>query len=127
MQYYATIKGLKVIYPLIIEEERPDPGDCEACYKVRLKKTAQTAKENKYQSFSTTLLISPFQKHDRLKEIGLELAEEIGIEFFYQDFRSEFKRSQEMAKAMGLYRQKYCGCQRSKGTATLVAGSQKGE
>lgn len=115
MQYYATIKGLKVIYPELIEDERPKPGDCEACYKVRLKKTAQIAKENKFQFFSTTLLISPFQKHDRLKEIGLELEAGIGVEFFYQDFRPEFKRSQEMAKALGLYRQKYCGCKDKKG------------
>ncbi len=80
------------------------------CYKVRLEQTAKYAKENGYDSFSTTLLVSPYQKHEVLKEIGEELAKKYGIEFIYRDFRIGFREGQNKARALGLYMQKYCGC-----------------
>ena len=45
------------------------------CYRVRLEQTAKYAKENGYDTFSTTLLISPYQNHGALKKIGEEMAE----------------------------------------------------
>ena len=80
------------------------------CYKVRLEQTAKYAKENGYDSFSTTLLVSPYQKHEVLKEIGEELAKKYGIEFIYRDFRIGFREGQNKARELGLYMQKYCGC-----------------
>ena len=50
------------------------------CYKVRLEQTAKYAKENGYDTFTTTLLISPYQKHDELIKIGQEVAEKYGID-----------------------------------------------
>ena len=83
---------------------------CNYCYKVRLEKTAKYAKENGYDAFSTTLLISPYQKHDRIKEMGEEAAKKYGIKFLYRDFRNEFKKGQVKARELELYMQKYCGC-----------------
>ena len=60
------------------------------CYKVRLEKTAKYAKENGYDTISTTLLISPYQKHDVLKKMGEEIAKKYGLEFLYRDFRIRF-------------------------------------
>lgn len=80
------------------------------CYRVRLEQTAKYAKENGYDSFSTTLLVSPYQKHEVLKEIGEELAQKYGIEFTYRDFRVGFREGQNKARELGLYMQKYCGC-----------------
>lgn len=57
------------------------------CYKVRLEKTSQYAVEHGYDAISTTLLISPYQKHDILKAQGEKIAKEYGIEFLYRDFR----------------------------------------
>jgi len=34
----------------------------------------------------------------------------IGIPFYYDDFRQGWRRGVEVSKAMGLYRQQYCGC-----------------
>lgn len=80
------------------------------CYKVRLEQTAKYAKENEYDAFSTTLLISPYQNHDALKQIGEEMAEKYGLTFLYRDFRPGFRDGQNEARELGLYMQKYCGC-----------------
>ena len=39
---------------------------CPYCYQVRLEETARFAAENGFDSFSTTLLISPYQDNDLL-------------------------------------------------------------
>ena len=80
------------------------------CYRVRLEQTAKYAKENGYDTFSTTLLISPYQNHEALKEIGEEMAEKYGLIFLYRDFRPGFREGQAEARELGLYMQKYCGC-----------------
>lgn len=80
------------------------------CYRVRLEQTAKYAKENGYDSFSTTLLVSPYQKHEILKQIGEEIAKKYGIDFVYRDFRIGFREGQNKARELGLYMQKYCGC-----------------
>ena len=80
------------------------------CYKKRLTETARYAAKNGYDAFTTTLLVSPYQKHDELKEICEELSRLSGVEFLYHDFRVGFYDGQKKAREMGLYMQKYCGC-----------------
>lgn len=80
------------------------------CYKVRLEQTAKYAKEHGYDTISTTLLVSPYQKHDILKEQGEAIAKKYGLTFLYRDFRVGFREGQAKARELGLYMQKYCGC-----------------
>lgn len=80
------------------------------CYKIRLEQTAKYAKENGYDAISTTLLISPYQKHEQLKEIGQQIAKKYRIQFLYRDFRIGFREGQAKARELGMYMQKYCGC-----------------
>ena len=80
------------------------------CYKVRLEQSVKYAKENGYDAFSTTLLISPYQNHDALKQIGEKLANKYNLKFLYRDFRIGFREGQKEARELGLYMQKYCGC-----------------
>lgn len=80
------------------------------CYRVRLEQTAKYAKEHGYDAFTTTLLVSPYQNHESLKEIGEELAKKYRITFLYRDFRIGFREGQNKARELGLYMQKYCGC-----------------
>ena len=80
------------------------------CYKARLEQTAKYAKENGYDSFSTTLLVSPYQNQEAIKQIGEELAEKYNLKFLYRDFRVGFREGQNKARELGLYMQKYCGC-----------------
>jgi predicted adenine nucleotide alpha hydrolase (AANH) superfamily ATPase len=83
---------------------------CVMCYSVRMEKTAQLAAEGGFNAFTTTLLVSPYQKHELIRELGKEFARLYGVEFYYHDFREGFRRGQQLAREAGIYRQKYCGC-----------------
>ncbi len=87
------------------------------CYPVRLEKTAKYAKENGYDTFSTTLLVSPYQKHEVIIKIAEKVAIKYDLKFLYRDFRVGFKEGQTKARELGLYMQKYCGCIFSEQTA----------
>lgn len=96
-----------------IWERGPDHGEgrlCAFCYRLRLDKAAQKARERGLRAFTTTLLVSPYQKHDLIGDLAERAAFDAGVQFLYRDFRPGFRRGQEMAREHGLYRQKYCGC-----------------
>lgn len=80
------------------------------CYRVRMEETARYAKENGFDSFTTTLLVSPYQKHEEIKAVCREMEEKYGVAFLYRDFRVGFREGQAKARELGLYMQKYCGC-----------------
>ena len=90
------------------------------CYKVRLEQTAKFAKEHGFDTISTTLLVSPYQKHEILKEQGEEIAKKYGLNFLYRDFRAGFREGQNKARELGLYMQKYCGCVFSEEMSSLA-------
>ena len=83
---------------------------CAMCYDIRMDNTAKYAAEHGYDSFTTTLLVSPYQQHDLIAEVCQAKADKYGVEFRYYDFRPGFREGQNMARDIGLYRQKYCGC-----------------
>ena len=87
------------------------PNRCvNYCYKKRLTEAVRYAAKNGYDAFTTTLLVSPYQKHDELKKVCEELSRLSGVKFLYRDFRVGFREGQAKARAEGLYMQKYCGC-----------------
>jgi predicted adenine nucleotide alpha hydrolase (AANH) superfamily ATPase len=100
---YGLRVFLDAVYPNI--EDR-----CGVCYYMRLEKTAAGAAQNGYNAFTTTLLISPYQKHDEIRRIGEEAGIKYGVDFLYRDFRPVFRESQTAARTGGFYMQKYCGC-----------------
>ncbi|MFH1655343.1 MAG: epoxyqueuosine reductase QueH [Candidatus Omnitrophota bacterium] len=94
----------------VIANNEKAPQRCHICWKLRLKKTAEFAKDKGMESFSTTLLVSPYQDIERIKKIGEEISKDTGIKFVFEDFRSGFRDAHKKAKDAGLYCQKYCGC-----------------
>ena len=106
--FYAMAKGM---------EELPEGGErCFKCYEMRLREAAVLAKERGFDYFATTLTISPLKNAKKLNEIGEKLGEEYGITHLPSDFKKKngYKRSVELSKEYGLYRQDYCGCVFSK-------------
>jgi predicted adenine nucleotide alpha hydrolase (AANH) superfamily ATPase len=83
---------------------------CDYCLRDRLKYTAGLAHAEKYDGFTTTLLYSKHQKHDKIREIGENLGKQLGIPFYYQDFRVGWDEGIKISKELGMYRQNYCGC-----------------
>ena len=93
-----------------IGSKKDAPERCEICYRMRLEKTTAYAVSNGYDTFSTSLLVSPYQQHDLICSIGEKLAVQYGINFLYRDFRPFFRQGQAIIRSRGFYMQKYCGC-----------------
>ncbi len=115
LEKYAQIKGTRVIYKDYDMENYlrgalASADRCEFCYSLRLAEAAKTARQFGFDAFTTTLLISPYQKHELLARTGEKIANEYGVKFYYEDFREGYRESRELARALELYMQKYCGC-----------------
>lgn len=109
-KYYELVKG---------HENDPEGGErCFLCYHMRLEEAAKMAKKGGYDYFTTTLTISPHKNAGKLNEIGEEVGRLYETAFLPSDFkkRNGYKRSIELSKDYGLYRQNYCGCVYSKKT-----------
>ena len=100
---------------------------CAYCYRVRLRYAAQFAKEHGYDAFSTTLLVSPYQKHELIKREAEAAAQEFGVPFFYEDWRGGYQRGVDISLQLGLYRQQYCGCVFSERDRYEIVKRPKGE
>lgn len=85
---------------------------CFRCYELRLRKTGEIAEKKGFDYFCTTLSISPLKNAEKINEIGEKLQQEIGVNWLYADFkkREGYKRSIELSREYGLYRQNFCGC-----------------
>ena len=103
-EFYTRVRGM---------EKLPEGGErCRKCFELRLEKTAQIAKENSFDFFTTTLTISPLKNAQVINEVGEEMAEKYGVAHLPSDFKKKggYKRSVELSAEFGLYRQNYCGC-----------------
>ena len=104
-RFYEMAKGM--------EHVKEGGERCLKCYELRLRESAWIAKSGGFDYFTTTLSISPMKNAARLNEIGLRLQEEYGVNYLISDFKKKngYKRSIELSKEYGLYRQDYCGCE----------------
>jgi predicted adenine nucleotide alpha hydrolase (AANH) superfamily ATPase len=117
LKEFEKTQGIEVIYrdSYDLEEHlRRIMSDlenrCMECYRLRLEATAECAQENGFEAFTTTLLVSPYQKHDWIKAAGKEMASKYGVEYIHPDFASGYREGHDKAYHLGLYMQKYCGC-----------------
>ena len=94
------------------EGDREGGARCSLCFRLRLGKTAEKAAAEGYDFFATTLTVSPHKNAQLINAIGAELAERAGVRWLYSDFkkREGYKRSIEICRELGIYRQDYCGC-----------------
>ncbi len=103
-RFYDTVRGM---------EHLPEGGArCFACYELRLREAAAEAAARGMDYFCTTLSISPLKNAEKLNEIGARLAAEYGVRYLPSDFKKKngYKRSTELSREYGMYRQDYCGC-----------------
>lgn len=103
-EFYDYVKGL---------EKEPEKGlRCDKCFELRLRKTAEFAKANNIDEFTTSIVISPHKNFAKLKEIGEKIAQEYDLTYLAIDFKKQdgFLKTNKISKELGLYRQNYCGC-----------------
>ncbi|OGP35104.1 MAG: hypothetical protein A2X88_04240 [Deltaproteobacteria bacterium GWC2_65_14] len=97
-------------------EEEPEKGKrCEACIRLRLRRTASEAKRLGVPNFSTVLTVSPKKDAAMVNRVGFEEGERSGVVFLAADMKKGdgFRKSVEISKRLGIYRQDYCGCRYS--------------
>lgn len=118
--------------PVIVAEDRRDLWEakvapaglarearCRACYRVRLEESCRVAKKEGFHYISTTLVVSPYQLFDACHEVLSKLARKYGLEEVWRDFRPHYPESVTDSRALGMYRQNYCGCRFSAAEAAI--------
>ncbi len=124
---YCDAVGVKVIegeyepqvwsdYVCGLENEKEGGARCEKCFRMRLQKTAQMAKELGFDCFATTLTVSPHKNSLVINAVGKGIEEAERIEFVDGNFKKQdgYKKSIMLSREYDLYRQDYCGCEYSK-------------
>jgi predicted adenine nucleotide alpha hydrolase (AANH) superfamily ATPase len=94
-------------------ENEPEGGKrCTPCYQLRLEKTAETARMSGFDTFGTTLSVSPYKNFELIYKLGMQLGMRYGLTFLGEDFKKQggYQRSIELSKEYHLYRQHFCGC-----------------
>lgn len=104
-RFYDMARGM--------EDLKEGGARCMKCYELRLSETARQAAAGGFDYFTTTLSISPMKNAQKLNEIGMRVGQEYGVNYLVSDFKKKngYKRSIELSKEYGLYRQDYCGCE----------------
>ena len=89
---------------------------CWECYRIRLEGSFKRARELGIDAVTTSLSISPHKDADMINRIGKEQEHVQGIEFMTADFKKGggYKKSLDLSRVYGFYRQNYCGCIYSK-------------
>jgi len=103
---------LKLSPDAVIAPYKPiQPTSCEQCFELRLRATAEYAKAHGFERLATSLTTSPHKDAELINKIGTQ----ISAKYLPTDFKKNdgFMRSVALSKRLGLYRQKYCGCQTS--------------
>ena len=114
---YAQTIGLPLLErdeyalrPFVRQVAEDIAGRCVKCYEMRLFAAAEAAAQGGFDSFTSSLFISPYQNHELMQEVAQRAAFEYGVQFLYRDFRPYFRAGQDFAREHGMYIQKYCGC-----------------
>ena len=105
-EYLECVRGL---------ENEPEQGKrCDLCFKLRLEKTAKKARELGIKRLTTSLVISPHKNFEQITNIGRKTAQ--NLEYLAIDFKKKdgFLKTNRLSKDLGIYRQKYCGCEFAK-------------
>lgn len=135
-EWAKRLEAVKIIaakfgFPLIVEpysrepwwqkivgcEQDPEGGSrCVICFRERLAKTAAAAKIQGFNFFTTSLTTSPYKNSQLILALGTEIGRETRVRFLAKDFKDNngSKKSLELAKELGIYRQNYCGCEFAK-------------
>lgn len=94
-------------------KDEPEKGRrCDICYAMRLRRTAEQAAASGFDYFATVMSLSPWKKADVLNRLGRMFSWRFKVRYLEADFKKKdgFRKSVELSRARGLYRQDYCGC-----------------
>lgn len=101
-------------------EKRADDKEgalrCGMCYALRIAQALKYAEANGYDYVTTVMTISRQKNSAKINDIARRLASGYPrIRYFFSDFKKAkgIDFAVNTAKALGMYRQEYCGCEYS--------------
>lgn len=103
-----ALEGIRSVSDLLDDENRRTR--CRACYRMRLRESAQFAAHGGYGGLATTLAVSPYQFTDVIRDELERACGEAGIEPVFEDYRPYYDEATRISRDLGMYRQSYCGC-----------------
>ena len=138
--HYAHEKGIRIIdddydhdawlaYIRGLENEPERGNRCLMCFKYRLLRSAQKARELGLKHFTTTLASSRWKRLDQINEAGLWAAQQVNgpsedeldastecppaVTFWDRNWRKGGlqERRNQLLHELGFYNQLYCGCE----------------
>lgn len=112
--WLEAVKGL--------ENEPERGGRCLRCFKLRLLRTAQYARDNGYKVITTTLASSRWKSLDQINEAGeWACAQVSGVIWWDRNWRKGGlqERRLQIIKEYDFYNQLYCGCEFSNKSTAL--------
>lgn len=100
---------------------------CRACYAIRLAQSCKAAAELGFTYTSTTLAVSPYQLFDTCTEELEAIATACGLKPIVRDWRAFYPEATRESRALGMYRQNYCGCRFSAAEAAIERHEHRDE
>ena len=97
-----------------LENEPERGGRCLKCFKLRLLKTAQYARDHGFTVITTTLASSRWKSLEQIEEAGRFAESQVPeVTFWAQNWRKGglSERRIQIIKDYGFYNQQYCGCE----------------
>lgn len=98
-------------------ENEPERGQrCTICFDMRLMASANFAKENGFDIWTTVLSISPHKSSEQINSVGEKIAGLVGLPYMPANWKKNdgFKIASQLSREQEFYRQNYCGCIYSK-------------
>lgn len=117
---YDHVAWLEAVKGLENEPERG--GRCLRCFKLRLLRTAEYARDNGFKVITTTLASSRWKSLDQINEAGeWACAQVSGVIWWDRNWRKGGlqERRLQIIKEYDFYNQLYCGCEYSNKNTAL--------
>lgn len=112
-EHDAWLEYIRSQLPKPPESYQENSERCQACFRFRLERTADFAAAKGFSSFAATLSVSSHKDVAYINEYAQALATQQGLEYktFPIGAADAHRRGRELSKELGVYRQKYCGCE----------------
>lgn len=92
----------------INDQERLERKCREVLIELILQKTVERAVKLNVDSFTTSMLCSPYRDHNTIWDIGTKIAQDRGLKFVYKDFRKGYWMGRNYARKYDLIIPTYC-------------------
>lgn len=97
-----------------LEHEPERGGRCLECFRMRLRKTAEYARDHGFKVITTTLASSRWKSLEQIEKAGVDACADMPeVTFWTQNWRKGdlSERRAAIIREMNFYNQTYCGCE----------------